>query len=92
MQVLSCFAFPAAPTCRLRPERENPKQNNIGVSQNLRYPIWGLHNKDYNILGSILGSPYLGKLPYDVERPEKGWNPKSETPSSKHATSPHPEY
>ena len=22
------------------------------------------HNKDYNILGSILGSPYLGKLPY----------------------------
>ena len=34
--------------------------------------IWGfpqirgtsLHNKDYNTLGSILGSPYLGKLPY----------------------------
>ena len=23
----------------------------------------GLHNKDYSILGSILGSPYLGKLP-----------------------------
>ena len=23
----------------------------------------GAHNKDYQILGSILGSPYLGKLP-----------------------------
>ena len=34
------------------------------VSQNKGYPIGGLHNKDYNILGSILGSPYLGKLPY----------------------------
>ena len=22
------------------------------------------HNKDYSILGSILGSPYFGKLPY----------------------------
>ena len=24
----------------------------------------GSHNKDYSILGSILGSPYFGKLPY----------------------------
>ena len=23
----------------------------------------GSHNKDYSILGSILGSPYFGKLP-----------------------------
>ena len=23
-----------------------------------------LHNKGYSIFGSILGSPYLGKLPY----------------------------
>ena len=23
----------------------------------------GPHNKDYSILGSILGSPYFGKLP-----------------------------
>ena len=22
------------------------------------------HNKDYSILGSILGSPYFGKLPF----------------------------
>ena len=27
------------------------------------YPFGGPHNKDYNILGSILGSHYLGKLP-----------------------------
>ena len=26
----------------------------------------GPHNKDYSILGSILGSPYFGKLPYRV--------------------------
>ena len=25
----------------------------------------GPQNKDYSILGSILGSPYLGKLPYE---------------------------
>ena len=25
--------------------------------------LGGPHNKDYNILGSILGSPYFGKLP-----------------------------
>ena len=26
----------------------------------------GPHNKDYRILGSILGPPYFGKLPYPV--------------------------
>ena len=26
----------------------------------------GPYNKDYSILGSILGSPYFGKLPYPV--------------------------
>ena len=31
----------------------------MGVSQN-----WGYHSKDYSILGSILGPPYFGKLPY----------------------------
>ena len=25
--------------------------------------LGGPHNKDYSILGSILGSPYFGKLP-----------------------------
>ena len=27
----------------------------------------GPHNKDYSILGSILGSPYFGKLPNHAE-------------------------
>ena len=35
----------------------------VGVSQNEGYLLGGPHNKDYSILGSILGSPYLGKLP-----------------------------
>ena len=26
--------------------------------------FWGPYNKDYSILGSILGSPYFEKLPY----------------------------
>ena len=38
----------------------------MGVSQNYGYHFGGTNNKDYNILGSILGSPYLGKLPYHV--------------------------
>ena len=35
-----------------------------GVSQNFGGP----HSKDYSILGSILGSPYFGKLPYQRQR------------------------
>ena len=30
----------------------------------LRFRVWGPYNKEYSILGSILGSPYVGKLPY----------------------------
>ena len=30
----------------------------------LGVPFWGPYNKDYSILGSIMGSPYFGKLPY----------------------------
>ena len=36
----------------------------MGVSQNYGYHFKGLYIKGYNILGSILGSPYFGKLPY----------------------------
>ena len=36
----------------------------MGVSQNYGYHFGGPYNKDYSILGSILGSPYCGKLPY----------------------------
>ena len=38
---------------------------NMGISQNYGYHFGGPHNKDYSILGSILGSPYFGKLPHD---------------------------
>ena len=34
------------------------------VSQIQAYHFGGYHNKDYSILGSILESPYLGKLPF----------------------------
>ena len=34
------------------------------VSGNQGYHFQGPYNKDFSILGSILGSPYLGKLPY----------------------------
>ena len=35
-----------------------------GGSQNSGFPIGGPQKKDYNILGSLSGSPYLGKLPH----------------------------
>ena len=34
------------------------------VSQNWGYLFGGANKKDYNILRSILGSPYFGKLPF----------------------------
>ena len=47
----------------------------IWVSQNWGYLIGGPHNKDYSIWGSILGSPYFGKLPNisGVEPPTLGY-------------------
>ena len=36
----------------------------MGVSQNLRYLFRDPYNKDYSILGPILGSPDFGKPPY----------------------------
>ena len=35
----------------------------MGLSQNYGYLFGGPHHEDYSILGSILGSPYVGKLP-----------------------------
>ena len=32
----------------------------------LGYYFGGPHNKDYSILGSILGFPYFGKVPFGV--------------------------
>ena len=37
----------------------------MGGAYNHGYLFWGsLYCKDYDILGSILGSPYFEKLPY----------------------------
>ena len=37
----------------------------FGSFLKLGVPFWGgLYNKDYSILGAILGSPYFGKLPF----------------------------
>ena len=36
----------------------------MGDSQISGYLFEAPHNEDYSILGSILGSPYFGKLPY----------------------------
>ena len=38
--------------------------DHMGVSHNLGAPFGGPHNKDYKILGSILGVSYFEKLPY----------------------------
>ena len=38
----------------------------MGVSQNQGYLFGGPFSKDCSILGSMLGSPYLGKLPHIV--------------------------
>ena len=43
---------------------DTPSPGYMGVSQNKGYHFGDPHNKDYSILGSILGSPYFGKPPY----------------------------
>ena len=52
---------PRAPAKQANPEEHAPQQ--VGSSQNHGYHFEGPHNKDFNILGSILGSLYFGKLP-----------------------------
>ena len=46
----------------------------------------GTHNKDYSILGSILGSPYLGKVPRQAPS-----TPNNQFPQRQPRTH-HPEY
>ena len=36
----------------------------MGVAQNRGYSFGGPYSQAYSNFGSILGSPYLGKLPY----------------------------
>ena len=62
-------------TASQRPTSLNPKPPTyMGVSQNYGYLFGGPNNKDYSILGSILGSPYFGKLPYST-KPEEPLDP-----------------
>ena len=42
------------------------------VPQNKGYLLGGPHNKDYSVLGGVLGFPYFGKLPFRVQ-----WDPAS---------------
>ena len=62
VQALSRVTTPAAPA-NGRKYRGFPK---LGV------PFGGPYNKDYSILGSILGSPYFRKLPYSGSQKVKG--------------------
>ena len=41
------------------------KQDTWGFPKNEGYHFGGPKNKDYSILGSLLGSPYSGKLPHE---------------------------
>ena len=48
----------------LVPEETNVTKVQYGGFPKSGVPFWGSNNKDYSICGSILGSPYFGKLPY----------------------------
>ena len=69
------FVGPEAGICGLLRSRELEHADVCRVIEGLvfwgfRVPeirgtfFWGPRKKDYSILGSILGSPYSGKLPY----------------------------
>ena len=46
--------------------KEAHRQVNMGGFLKLGYHFGGPHDKDYSILGSILGFSYFGKLPHGV--------------------------
>ena len=47
----------------------------MGGFQNYGYLVGGPYNKDYSILGSILGYPNFGKLPYSPPKLDRRWLP-----------------
>ena len=70
---VSTVTQPSATTRRKHHHRgalleSEPSGSYMGVSQGLgfRYLFGGPYNKDYSILGSILGSPSFGKLPHTI--------------------------
>ena len=52
---------------QLREKKREHAELLYGGFPKLGVPFWGPYNKDYSISGSILGSSYLGNLPYDPE-------------------------
>ena len=66
----SCWGFGNPKPCighyARSPGSQGPEflENLFGGFQNWGYLIGGPHNKDCNILWSVLGSPYFGKLPF----------------------------
>ena len=69
--VLSFRIWPERVSCK--PCRGDPKNSPyprmaaIWGFPKIKGTFWGPNNKDYSILGSILGSPNFGKLPYHVD-------------------------
>ena len=49
--------------------RDAGKGSHVRLCQKQPYPFGGLHNKDYSVWGSLLGSPYFGKAPCGEWRP-----------------------
>ena len=56
----------------------------MAVSQNYGYLLRSSNSRDYNTLGSILGSPYFGKLPHQA------WNDSQSRDSRSSALNPKP--
>ena len=58
--VIFCFCLSDCQSCP-KAKKARPGASaisfNTGFSQNWEYPSGGPYNKDYSILGSILGSP-----------------------------------
>ena len=46
----------------------------VGISQNKGYLVGGPYNKDYSILGSILGSPILGNYQVGFRMIPRSWD------------------
>ena len=57
------FSKLVAPPCSVRSEEESDREYYAEVSQNEGYFVGCPYSKDSSIWGSILGSPYSGKLP-----------------------------
>ena len=59
--------------CRFKHISGHIKTGRVKGFGKIRGPLWGPHDKDYNVLGSILGPSFLDTLikpSYDFERTE----------------------